>query len=327
MTDFIPVTPAHRVSILKVWQAAMPPEYPLNERFLAYNLTPCAGEILAGQLAIQNGKAVGFVLASVAENSPLGWVSALVVHPACQRQGIGSHLLEWAEAWLKEHGCQRMRLGGNLRPFFPGLPVSLKENLPFFEKRGFQSPASQPYEYDIARSLTDYQPLYPQTLSLYNSSAIRLSASPSVAPMQPGQESDLLEFLAREYPGRWEFEAREFVRNGGRSGDYLLLWVESRVEGFCRLTLADSERPIERFYPQRLPPPWGQFGPLGLSQAMRGRGLGGILIDAAALHLQSLGVAGCVIDWTTLVDFYGKFGFTVYNQYISLFKPLITAHP
>jgi predicted N-acetyltransferase YhbS len=53
---------------------------------------------------------------------------------------------------------------------------------------------------------------------------------------------------------------------------------------------------------------------------VRGQGLGGYLIDAAALHMQSLGVNGCVIDWTSLVDLYDKFGFKVYNQYISLFK-------
>ncbi len=337
MPIFIPLTASHSDDVLYIWNAAAHPDYPLNANFLAYNTIPSTGEIITGRLAIQNGEAVAFVLACIMENSPLGWVSALAVHPSAHRQGLGSQLLTWAEGWLKEQGCQRIRIGGNLRPFLPGLPYAMRESLSFFERHGYQSPASQPYEYDIARSLTDYQPLYPQTFSILkplSSTAIRASASPSVpssvpsftlasiAPMQPGQEPILLDFLAREYPGRWEIEAREFVRNGGRASDFLLLWLNGNVEGFCRLTLEDSERPIERFYPQRLPRPWGQFGPLGLSQAVRGQGLGGLLIDAAALHLQALGVAGCVIDWTSLVDLYGKFGFTLYNHYISLFKSL-----
>ena len=140
--------------------------------------------------------------------------------------------------------------------------------------------------------------------------------------MHSGEEHLLLEFLCHEYPGRWEFEAQEFVSNGGRASDYLLLRVNGDVQGFCQLTLADSGRPIERFYPQRLPQPWGQYGPLGLSKAVRGQGLGGYLIDAAACHMQSLGVDGCVIDWTSLVELYGKFGFKIYNQYISLFKTI-----
>ncbi len=186
----------------------------------------------------------------------------------------------------------------------------MRENLPFFEKHGYTSPAEQPYEYDLARDLGDYQALYAQP------------SHAELAPMQAGEEPLLLEFLTREYPGRWEFEAREFIQNGGRAADFLLLRVDDAVHGFCRLTLEDSERPVERFYPQRLPRPWGQLGPLGISKAVRGQGLGGYLIDAAAVHLQTLGVRGCVIDWTSLTDLYEKFGFKIYNQYLSLFKEM-----
>src|SRR6185503_2678404 len=181
-------------------------------------------------------------------------------------------------------------------------------NAAFFEKRGYGSPSHQPHEFDIARSLKDYQPFYTKP------------AHADLTPMQPGEEYLLVDFLHCEYPGRWEFEAREFVKNRGRASDFLLLRVNGEVHGFFRLTLSDSERPIERFYPQRLPRPWGQFGPLGLSKAVRGQGLGGYLIDAAAVHMQALGVDGCVVDWTSLVELYGKFGFTLYNQYVSLFK-------
>jgi hypothetical protein len=45
-------------------------------------------------------------------------------------------------------------------------------------------------------------------------------------------------------------------------------------------------------------------------------------VDAAAVHLQSLGVRGCVIDWTSLTDLYEKFGFKIYNQYLNLFKEM-----
>ena len=307
----IPFTRAHTADMIRIWNAASDRDYPISKRFLAYNLIPTSGEVIDGRVAIQNREAVGFVLVCAVANDPsftLGWVSAIAVKPSVQRQWIGSELLTWAEAWLKEKGCTRIRIGGNLRPFLPGLPYVMGGNTAFFEKRGYQSPGHQPYEYDIARSLKDYQSIYPKP------------AHADLAPMQSGEEQLLLDFLQREYPGRWEFEAQAFVKNGGRASDFLLLRVSGEVHGFCRITLEDSERPIERFYPQRLPPPWGQFGPLGLSRAVRGQGLGGYLIDAAALHMQSLGVNGCVIDWTSLVELYAKFGFKIYNQYVSLFK-------
>lgn len=309
----IPFTPSYTSDAIRIWNTASHRDYSINERFLCYNIIPTTGEVIEGRVAIYNGEPVGFVLACVmTENlsSALGWVSAIAVHPSLQGQGIGSELLTWAESWLREQGCERIRIGGNLRPFAPGLPYAMRENASFFENRGYQPPFHQPYEYDIARSLKDYQPIYSKP------------AHANLTPMQAGEDHLLLEFLHRQYPGRWEFEALEFLKNAGRASDFLLLRVKQNVEGFCRLTLPDSERPMERFYPQRLPPPWGQFGPLGLSKAIRGQGLGGYLIDAAAVHMQSLGVDGCVIDWTSLVELYGKFGFKVYNQYISLFKKI-----
>jgi len=308
MLSLIPFAPSHHIDAIRIWNSASHHDYTINERFLSYNSIPTTGEVIEGRVAVHNGEPVGFVLACAVQSGTLGWVSTIAVHPSAQRQGIGSELLAWAENWLKEHECKRIRIGGNLRPFLPGLPYVMCDNAKFFEKHGYQSPARQPYEYDIARSLKDYQSSYPKP------------ANANLLPMNYGEEELLLDFLHREYPGRWEFEAQEFVRNSGRALDYLLLHVDDKVQGFCRLTLSDSERPMERFYPQRLPEPWGQYGPLGLSKAVRGQGLGGYLIDAAAVHMQSLGVDGCVIDWTSLVELYGKFGFKVYNQYISLFK-------
>jgi len=308
MTGLIPFTSSHYSDVIRIWNAASHPDYPINERFLAYNIIPATGEMIDGRIAIVKDEPVGFVLVCAVDGGSLGWVSAIAVHPSAQRQDIGSELLVWAEGWLKAHDCKRIRIGGSLRPFLPGLPYVMRDNAKFFEKHGYQSPVRQPYEYDIARSLKDYQSIYPKP------------ANANLVPMNCGEENLLLDFLHREYPGRWEFEAQEFVKNDGRAADYLLLHVDGEVEGFCRLTLPDSERPIERFYPQGLPQPWGQYGPLGLSKAVRGQGLGGYLIDAAAVHMQSLGVDGCVIDWTSLVELYGKFGFKVYNQYISLFK-------
>ncbi|HXD12370.1 MAG TPA: GNAT family N-acetyltransferase [Anaerolineales bacterium] len=308
MISLVPFTSTHYADTIRIWNAASHHDYPINERFLAYNVIPATGETIEGRVAIHHDEPVGLVLACAVHGGTLGWVSAIAVHPSAQRQSIGSELLRWAEDWLKVHDCKRIRIGGNLRPFLPGLPYVMRENTAFFEQRGYQFSSDQPYEYDIARSLKDYQPIYPKP------------ANADLAPMNSREEHLLLDFLHCAYPGRWEFEAQEFVRNGGRASDFLLLRVNGDVQGFCRLTLADSERPIERFYPQRLPQPWGQYGPLGLSKAVRGQGLGGYLIDAAACHMRSLGVDGCVIDWTSLVELYGKFGFKVYNRYISLFK-------
>ena len=89
----------------------------------------------------------------------------------------------------------------------------------------------------------------------------------------------------------------------------MLLWTEAGVQGACLLTFPDSVRPIERYYPYSLPKPWGQAGSIGVSASLRGQGYGSYLLDASLRRLHDNGINGCVIDWTDLLHFYGRFGF------------------
>ena len=84
----------------------------------------------------------------------------------------------------------------------------------------------------------------------------------------------------------------------------------------------DSVAPIERYSPYRLPRPWGQLGIIGISADRRGQGLGAALLDAGLRRLHNNGVNGCIIDWTDLVDFYAKFGFTPHRAYYMLNKQI-----
>ena len=53
---------------------------------------------------------------------------------------------------------------------------------------------------------------------------------------------------------------------------------------------------------------------------MRGGGLGLGLVAAGVNYLYGLGVRDCGIDWTELIDFYGRLGFAVWKQYHILKK-------
>ena len=295
-------------SLVSIWNAACGSDLAITPRFVAYNTRPSTGVIQFGQIALQADRPVGFVLASTLLDHPqvsspqLGWIDAIAVLPNAQKQNVGSALLNAAEDWLRAQGCARFRLGGSLKPFTPGLPVELNtEN--FFRKRGY---GGNKIDWDFASDLHDYaRRAYP------SDAAIR--------PAQPGDESAMLEFFNREFPNRWRYEFQEFLKEQGDISNYHLL-ITNRVDGFARLTFVDSERPIERFYMQRLPKPWGQLGPIGVSQDTRGKGFGGALLDAALNRLHGQGIRGCVIDWTSLADFYGKFGFKPHRKYAMLVK-------
>jgi predicted N-acetyltransferase YhbS len=110
------------------------------------------------------------------------------------------------------------------------------------------------------------------------------------------------------------------LRSGGLISDWMILTPSRGVDGFAKLCFEDSVTPINRVYPYKLPRPWSQLGPIGVSADARGRGFGGALLDTALCHLRDSGGRGCVIDWTDLVGFYARFGFKPYREYLMLIK-------
>lgn len=297
---------AHLDAVVHCWSGACGQDLAIAERFVRFNVQPWRGERRDGRLALLDGAPAGVVLASALPDelavnpAQEGWIDAIAVLPEAQGRGIGGALLAWASGWLHEQGCHSVRLGGGLRPFAVGLPTDL-DSAGFFLRRGF-AVAAEPC--DLAANLATYTP--PADLR---------EVDAAVRPAQRGQEEALFAFLRREFPGRWRYEAEEHLRLGGRISDYMLLWTARGVDGCCALTFGDSWRPLERFYPYRLPKPWGQVGSVGISADCRGRGYGLGLIDAALRRLHSNGVNGCVIDWVRQPAIYAKFGFTEYRRY------------
>ncbi len=321
LVPFDAAEPSDLTAVAAIWTAAYGPDMAISERLVAFNTRAATGALQAGRLIVQGnamtGNPVGFVLASALPGQPdvsppeIGWIDAIAVRPDFQRQGAGTALLAWAEEWLRAQGCTSSRLGGSLRPFVPGLPVSLGTQ-DFFRNRGYNDRASCAWTWDVARDLTEYA----------SPSGAMKKVEGELRPAEPGEENALLAFLQREFPDRWRFDFQEFMRENGRISDYQVLWTPRGIGGFCHLSFEDSWRPMERFYPNRLPRPWGQAGPIGVGADLRGKGYGAAVLDAGLHRLRDSGVRGCVIDWTGLLDFYGRFGFAPYRHYAMLLKSL-----
>jgi len=249
--------PQHRDWVIQLWNAACHENLALAPRFADYTLNPPADVQMAGAFFCRDEQPVGFILASYLADAPhvmppeRGCIHALAVEPDAQLKGVGTALLSWAETWLREQGCTTLQVGASVHPFAPGLPETLS-TLEFFQKAGYTQKKSV---WDVSRNLADYTP--PECVH---------PVEGAVHPAQPGQEQALLDFIQREFPGGWTYECQDFIDASGRISDYMLLWTERGVDGFCQLTFEDSlPRPIERFYPYPLPRPWGQLGPIGIS--------------------------------------------------------------
>ncbi|HEX9118817.1 MAG TPA: GNAT family N-acetyltransferase [Anaerolineae bacterium] len=312
LQTFDPADFIHIASVVEIWNTSCPAELAITPKAVGFNTAAVTGSVQAGRLAVVDGRPAGFALVRAMPGAPeaqrpdLGNIELIAVKPEHRRRGIGHALLAWAESWLAVQGCRRFRLGAGLRPFAPGLPGRLASE-GFFRAAAFDN--SGKLEWDMAHDLADYR-----------SPEMRMAPVCEVRPARPGEEDALLAFFRREYPGRWQFEYEEALRNGSRISDYTVLVTAGGIDGFAHMTLEDSYWPLDRVFPWRLPRPWAQLGPLGVSAGLRGQGYGGSLVDGALRNLAGLGIRGCVIDWTDLVDFYRKFGFEPYNKYVMLQK-------
>jgi GNAT superfamily N-acetyltransferase len=304
----------HMQQVTDLWNAACGADLAISPRLATYNLRPSPGGLQTACFALVSNQPVGFVSASYLNDATVarphsGWIDAIAVAPDHQKQGIGTTLLHWAEEWLDQQGSQVIAIGPSPRPFVPGVPEAL-DSVGFFVRHGYgTTPEEQMRQWDVAANLSTYTP--PKTVR---------EVDAFIRPAQPDDYEAMLVFLLREFPDSWRYAFEEHVAAGGRISDYMVMWTARGVDGCCVLTFEDSLTPIERFYPYHLPRPWGQLGSIGISEDRRGQGFGSALLDAGLRRLHNNGVNGCIIDWTDLLDFYGKFGFAPYRSYLILFK-------
>ena len=303
--------------VVAVWNVAMGEAFPLREALFRQNtvddphfdpggcwVAPSPhGERLLGVCLV---KVAREPLGADGMMDDRGWMSLLAVHPAAQRRGLGTVLADQAEAFLQARGRRRALLGGDPAHFFPGVPVRTPA-VAFFESRGYRLRGEA---YDLRRSLPGYET--PASVL----AALAAHADVEVRPLRRGEEEGLLAFLDAVFPGRWRYTLGRFLTRGGSIGDVMGIVREGQVLGFAHLF-----HPGSRWIGPSIawtgdePGRAGGLGPMGVAPRLRGRGLGLALVDRAVRHLASLGVDEMVIDWTVLLEFYGKLGFVPWRQY------------
>lgn len=128
---------------------------------------------------------------------------------------------------------------------------------------------------------------------------------------------ELDRFLAREFAGRWRHDTMRKVLIDGEPQEIdLLLNQEGEVIGFSFTQSPASTRPIGgAVFHEDLGDNWRGLGPIGISMTARGKGLGNALLAASLQRLKDSGGRRCIIDWTTLDDWYGMHGFGVARRY------------
>jgi GNAT superfamily N-acetyltransferase len=315
LPEIVTYHPEMQGEVVAVWDAALGEAFPLREEVFIQNVVRNPHVDPAGfwVARVPGGPVAGVCLAKIARE-PLGtdgflpdrgWVSLLAVHPAFQRRGVGRRLLGRAEAYLRAQGRRLIELGGDPFHFFPGIPVSLGA-LAFFAASGYRLGDDT---YDLRRSLSGYE-----TPPVVQAAA---AAHPDVEirPLRTGEEPALLAFLDGAFPGRWRYIIGRFLAAGGRIEDIMGVVRHRAVLGFAHLFHAGSLWIGPSIAWAARNARAGGLGPMGLAPDCRRQGLGLALLDGAVRHLAALGMEDMVIDWTNLLAFYGRLGFSPWRHY------------
>lgn len=308
-----------------LWNAVAGVEFPLDERLLLQQLRLDTDPRRCFAFVEPDGGIIAAALVKRAartgpsgEVPATGYLSWLAVDARHRRRGLATLLLNEAKAWLSSLGATSVRFGSDYYHLLPGRPVEQGAGYvalgAFLDNRGFVGEAE---EYDLVSNLAS-------------------GAGPAEAPVgaggrfeyrqfRPEERPAVIAFMQRNFPGRWTHEAAEAIAAGMRPADLMLAidTANGDIVGFSRIY--DGSSPVLGpgvYWRSLMGSNPGGLGPIGIDASRRGAGLGYGLLVHCMRELRARGIDTMVIDWTDLINFYGKTGFKVWKRYEPMSAPL-----
>ena len=294
-------------------ETSFPPEYNVTKVNLNEKLLQDSDKFDEGSFIIRrksDSKLIGLIGTKLSHSSlypDTAWLSIIAVEKNERHKGYGRLLVTRALDELKNVGVKQVSIGQEFHNFFSGIPNPNEENIGFFTGLGFS--VSEGSHYDLESLLTD------------NDKPAKFDTSPFTDEFEVktyhNDYDKLMDFLNKEFPGRWAYEADTAIKAKKDPSEIVLLWSKTQktVIGFCMLTSYKDENGKKTGY--------GGLGPIGIAKEVRGRQVGNYLLRESLLQAERNGINRVNIDWTILVKFYGQFGFEIKRTYKAAYKQLV----
>lgn len=304
--------------MVRLWNQELNSDFPIREELFKQNSFHDENVCLnASRIAVnEHDEVIGFVVAKkwqesldVKMRTETGWIQVLLVHSNYRGRGIGTKLLSHAEKVLKDAGIKEILLGKDPWHYFPGIPKQYEYVCNWFERKGYEHFGT---EYDMINEYVDEGKM-----------KVPKARDAEYSILDKKDKIDFIQFLHRCFPGRWEYEAVKYFEKGGTGREFVVLKKAEEIVGFCRINDGKSPFIAQNVYWSPLfEDELGGVGPLGVDVNERGNGYGLGIVKAAIAFLRNRGIQRIVIDWTGLVEFYGKLGYKKWKGYQSYRKQL-----
>lgn len=264
-------------------------------------------------VALDNDEVVGFLLATKRKFPYLergleptrGWINVMFVDQDHRRKGIGSALVQQAEAKLKSLGVDNVTLGAySPNYFFPGVDKdNYSEAIQFFDRLGYQAGKES---YSMCKDLHGYQ-IGKETQEKL---AKAQEAGFSFINFEYKYALELLEFLKNEFGGGWKRNA--------------LISMQNNLAEDCILLVLDKEQNIVGFCMRMIDGNPMRFGPIGVKEEVRNFGIGGILFDLMQFEMTKRGIYHLYFVSTDAPGrrFYERHGVKVFRTFVDYIKTI-----
>lgn len=309
----------HVQSICNLWNREIGSEFPMREALFKQNSVEDESVFGPASSFILNdhNECIGVLVAKCTQSEEtkqllakdIAWIQCLLIDSTFRRRGLGSELLEKAEAALFNTGVKKIALGRDPFHYFPGIPSTMTETRAWFERRGY-SCIKTVVDFMRSEKGRDIEPL--PSFEATTFSILTLD-----------DKERFLAFMHGTFPGRWEYEAIKYFQLGGTGREYVVIKKEDDIIGFCRINDPDSPIIAQNVYwAPHFDGKLGGIGPLGVDRTYRGQGYGAGVVQAAMTTLKKRDVDYLLIDWTEHIEFYQKFDFKIIWKYDQLEKNL-----
>ncbi|MHA1733080.1 MAG: GNAT family N-acetyltransferase [Promethearchaeota archaeon] len=348
--------PEELQAVVGLWNLCLPPSFTTTggvlENYLHRDVNFDPGACLGAY--DQGGRLVGWIIGrrwreeyhkvgrgdiSREEQDSQYGVGMLFIHPEFRRRGIGTRLLTRLEDYFRslhageyDHELKRVVSLGREpgRYFLPGVPEELEGALDFFAEFGYGASGFQT-AIDVIGDITSYEEVPQDNQKLADLIEKNRRDGFRVVPFREELREAAIGFITGEFGQHWVWKVLNHVNDPGADLGELQLLVRETADSepeFSGFALTATTKSLCTG-PATLvqgggDPKFGGLGPIGISESVRGRGLGAMLLHDALYHLKTKGVERVLIDWTghgLLERFYGPAGFRLFRTYISASKP------